>query len=143
MINIFKRRGSFLVISFATLLLLGMSTMNTFAATSAEQPKHDMGNMTQDSMSGHDMNSMMHESQGSHNMGTMSPNDHNGHDMNSMTSDSQNSLDMNNMNHDGHGKKEAENDNPWPVLYGFGGAISAVILVAGIMKYTKLKGQGV
>lgn len=143
LISILKRRGKFLVIGFAALLLLGMSTMSTFAAANGEQTKHDMGSVTQGSMSAHDMNSMTHDSQGEHNMATMAPHGQSGHDMNSMTSDSQGDHDMNNMNHDGHGKKGSENDNPWPVLYGFGGAISAVILVAGIMKYTKRKGQGV
>lgn len=44
--------------------------------------------------------------------------------------------------HDTH-NEAADNSVPWPVLYGFGGINLAVILVAGILKYTGLGRNGV
>ncbi|MBU2701731.1 hypothetical protein Ga0466249_002850 [Sporomusaceae bacterium BoRhaA] len=118
MINTSKRRGKFLITGFATLILLGLLTVGAFAASNLGEQKHDMGAMTQGFQSGHDMSSMTNDSQSGH--------------------------DMNNMVHSGHDKKEtAKDDNPWPILYGFGGFIFVVIISAGIMKFTGRKGRGV
>lgn len=47
------------------------------------------------------------------------------------------------MDNMGHDKKEPVKDDPWPILYGSGGFILVVIVIAGIMKFTGLKRQGV
>jgi hypothetical protein len=144
LINTSKRREKFLISGFATLILLGLLTVGAFAASNSGEQKHDMGAMTQGSQSGHDMSSMTNDSQSGHDMSSMTNDSQSGHDMSSMTNDSQSGHDMNNMGHSGHDKKEtAKDDNPWPILYGFGGFIFAVIISAGIMKFTGRKGRGV
>lgn len=153
MINTSKWRGKFLITGFAILLVLGLLTVEVLAASDSGEQKHDMGAMTQGSQSSHDMNSMTNDSQSSHDMGSMTNDSQSSNDMESMTNDPQSGHDMNNMNNMnnmgngmngmGHKQETASNDNPWPILYGFGGFISAVIIVAGIIKFTGKKRQGV
>lgn len=112
--NTLKKRKNFLVIGFATLILLGLLTVGAFAASTTAEQKHDMGAMTNTPQSGSVMGSMTNGSQS-------------GHDMNGMD----------------HKKEAVPNDNPWPILYGFGGFIFGVIIIAGIMKFTGVKGKGV
>lgn len=138
-----KRRKSFLVTGFATLILLGLFTVGGFAASNTVEQKHDMGAMTNAPQSGHDMGSMTDSSQNGHNMNAMTNNSQNGNAMGSMPNDSQNGHGMKGMNGMDHKKEAVPNDNPWPILYGFGGFIFGVIIIAGIKKFTGVKGKGV
>ncbi len=142
MFTTLKKRKNLLVMGFATLILLGQLTVGVFAASNTAEQKHDMGamTMTNDSPSSHDISSMKNDSQNSNGMSSMTNDSQNGNDMSSTKNDSQNGSDMNGMDY----KKEAvSNDNPWPILYGFGGFISVVIIIAGIMKFTGMQGKEV
>lgn len=125
-----KGRSRSLIIGFAVVLLLSVSTAHTYAATAMEDSKPAMETMTTSATNSHDMTAM-------------DPTGQNNHTMKAVDSEAQSGHDMNNMKEEKHSSAVPENDNPWPILYGFGGAILLVILVAGTLKYSKLKKQGV
>jgi hypothetical protein len=101
-------------------------TVGAFAASNVDVQTQDRGAMTKDSQNGEAMGSMTGDSQ-------------HGQAMGPMTNASPNSQNMNGM---GHSKDIAPADHSWPILYGFGGFILVVIVIAGLLKFTALKGPG-
>lgn len=125
LIDLWKRYKRVLVVGIAAVVLVGVMTSTVLVASASAE-----GEMTTTHQSGHDMPAMGNSAQ-------------NSHDMPAMSNNSSNSHDMNNMKMEGHDASAPKSeDNPWPVLYGFGGAIATVILVAGILKYSRRKVQG-